>query len=96
MNRRYLALILATLALFIWTSAAFAQAPTAGTVNSRALIETAVSDSGAVVAVTDAPMFQPSYMVVGDGTAPAQVLGQAHDQRQVGFPQKRRRKRLRS
>ena len=49
MIRRYLALILATLALFIWSGAAFAQAPTAGTVNARANIRSGPGTTNAVV-----------------------------------------------
>jgi hypothetical protein len=36
--------------------------------------ETAISDGGAVMAVTDGPMFAASTVVVGDGTAPAQTV----------------------
>src|SRR4051812_27005520 len=49
MIRRYLALIVATLALFICAGTAFAQAPTAGTVNSRANVRGGPGTTNAVV-----------------------------------------------
>lgn len=49
MMRRYLALLLATLALFVWTGAAFAQVPTAGTVNARANVRSGPGTTNAVV-----------------------------------------------
>src|SRR5690242_4809107 len=49
MIRRYFALLLATLALFICFSAALAQAPTAGTVNARANVRSGPGTNNAVV-----------------------------------------------
>ena len=49
MIRRYLALFLATLVLFIWTGAAFAQVPTAGTVNASANVRSGPGTTNAVV-----------------------------------------------